>query len=49
MKVGRKVPNDVKLQKDVPLAMIKGSTVFVNYLAALCVSLSSNWAQNTDG
>ncbi|CEQ40352.1 SPOSA6832_01981 [Sporobolomyces salmonicolor] len=29
------VPPEVKLQKEVPLALVKGSTVFINYLAAL--------------
>ncbi|BGP39858.1 hypothetical protein JCM10450v2_003831 [Rhodotorula kratochvilovae] len=29
------LPADVKLQKEVPLAMVKGSTVFIAYLAAL--------------
>ncbi|TNY22725.1 hypothetical protein DMC30DRAFT_414878 [Rhodotorula diobovata] len=29
------LPPDVKLQKEVPLAMVKGSTVFIAYLAAL--------------
>ncbi|GAA5997917.1 uncharacterized protein JCM10292_006906 [Rhodotorula paludigena] len=29
------LPEDVKLQKDVPLALVKGSTVFISYLAAL--------------
>lgn len=31
------VPDGVKMEKDVPLALIKGSTVFVNYLAAVSV------------
>ncbi|KAL7336902.1 hypothetical protein BJY59DRAFT_539276 [Rhodotorula toruloides] len=29
------LPADIKLQKEVPLALVKGSTVFINYLAAL--------------
>ncbi|BGP55388.1 hypothetical protein JCM8202_003713 [Rhodotorula sphaerocarpa] len=29
------LPSDIKLQKEVPLALVKGSTVFINYLAAL--------------
>ncbi|EGU11834.1 Proteophosphoglycan ppg4 [Rhodotorula toruloides ATCC 204091] len=29
------LPVDIKLQKEVPLALVKGSTVFINYLAAL--------------
>lgn len=35
---GIQVPSDIKLQKEVPLALVKGSTVFINYLAALSVS-----------
>lgn len=31
------LPADVKLQKEVPIALVKGSTVFISYLAALCV------------
>jgi hypothetical protein len=33
------VPQEVKLQKEISLALIKGSTVFINYLAALYVFL----------
>ncbi|GAA5843619.1 hypothetical protein JCM11251_007133 [Rhodosporidiobolus azoricus] len=29
------LPDNVKLQKEVPLALVKGSTVFISYLAAL--------------
>ena len=29
------VPPETKLQKDVPLALVKGSTIFINYLSAL--------------
>ncbi|GAA5840648.1 hypothetical protein JCM5353_000260 [Sporobolomyces roseus] len=34
------VPPEVKLQKEVPLALVKGSTVFINYLAALSHDLA---------
>ncbi|KAI0308627.1 hypothetical protein OF83DRAFT_1160463 [Amylostereum chailletii] len=32
------VPEGTKLQKDTVLSLVKGSTVFINYLAAMCVS-----------
>ncbi|GAA5981701.1 hypothetical protein JCM10908_004571 [Rhodotorula pacifica] len=35
------LPDDIKLQKEVPLALVKGSTVFINYLAALSHDLAS--------
>ncbi|GAA6010701.1 hypothetical protein JCM11491_002903 [Sporobolomyces phaffii] len=35
------VPPEVKLQKEVPLALVKGSTVFINYLAALSHDLAA--------
>ncbi|KAG0658823.1 hypothetical protein C6P46_005568 [Rhodotorula mucilaginosa] len=35
------LPDDIKLQKEVPLALVKGSTVFINYLAALSHDLAA--------
>ncbi|GAA5871069.1 hypothetical protein JCM3774_005102 [Rhodotorula dairenensis] len=35
------LPDDIKLQKEVPLALVKGSTVFINYLAALSHDLAT--------
>lgn len=36
------VPAEVKLQKEVPLALVKSSTVFINYLAALSHDLATD-------
>ncbi|GAA5910792.1 uncharacterized protein JCM6883_000318 [Sporobolomyces salmoneus] len=41
------VPSEVKLQKEVPLALVKGSTVFINYLAALSHDLATEKNQKT--
>ncbi|GAA5928224.1 uncharacterized protein JCM15063_003825 [Sporobolomyces koalae] len=41
------VAPEVKLQKEVPLALVKGSTVFINYLAALAHDLAQEKNQKT--
>ncbi|GAA5844386.1 hypothetical protein JCM3766R1_006376 [Sporobolomyces carnicolor] len=41
------VPPEVKLQKEVPLALVKGSTVFISYLAALSHDLAQEKNQKT--
>ncbi|GAA5825527.1 hypothetical protein JCM10212_003597, partial [Sporobolomyces blumeae] len=41
------VPAEVKFQKEVPLALVKGSTVFINYLAALSHDLAQEKNQKT--
>ncbi|GAA5981863.1 hypothetical protein JCM5350_005752 [Sporobolomyces pararoseus] len=41
------VPPEVKLQKEVPIALVKSSTVFINYLAALSHDLATEKGTKT--
>ncbi|GAA5878872.1 hypothetical protein JCM16303_007214 [Sporobolomyces ruberrimus] len=41
------VPPEVKLQKEVPLALVKSSTVFISYLAALSHDLAAEKSMKT--
>ncbi|KAM0751233.1 histone-fold-containing protein [Meredithblackwellia eburnea MCA 4105] len=41
------VPAEVKMQKDIPVALVKGSTVFVNYLAAVAHDVATERNQKT--
>ncbi|KAL8290486.1 hypothetical protein RQP46_002744 [Phenoliferia psychrophenolica] len=40
---------DVKMQKDIPVALMKGSTVFVNYLAAVAHDVATDRGNKTIG
>ena len=37
------VPDNVKLQKDTVLSLVKGATVFINYLGALSTLSTSHF------
>ena len=37
------VPDNVKLQKDTVLSLVKGATVFINYLGALSMLSTSHF------